>query len=129
MNKLKTPYELFGIECGKGWKSLYQPILDRIEEINKDNEDKIEVLQVKEKFGQLTIYLSRYTDELRGMTIKASEKSNHICEDCGKPSEPKMKDGWIYQLCNKCFDKFKQQQNKIIKSYESEFEQREENLN
>ena len=49
----KHPYELFGIECDKGWEKLYQPIIDYIEDYNKDKEgdDRIEILQIKEKFG------------------------------------------------------------------------------
>lgn len=130
MNKLKTPYELFGIECGKGWKSLYQPILDKVEEINrKEPDNPIQVLQVKEKFGQLMVYLDRYTNGLFDMCMEASEKSNHVCEECGKPSESRMDKGWIYQLCDKCYDKMKLNQQKILESYESEHESREKNLN
>jgi hypothetical protein len=105
MNKLKTPYELFGIECGKGWKPLYQPILDRVEEINKETDDKIFITQVKEKFGRLEVYLSRYTDELMRMRNEASEKSSHICENCGKPAETMIVGGWYYPLCNYCYEK------------------------
>ena len=49
-NEPKEPYELFGIECGEGWKKLYQPIIDYIDEYNKDKEgvDKIEIYQIKE---------------------------------------------------------------------------------
>jgi len=45
----KHPYELFGIECDKGWEKLYQPIIDYIEDYNKDKEgdDRIEILQIK----------------------------------------------------------------------------------
>ena len=27
MKDLKTPWELFGVECGEGWFSLIEPIL------------------------------------------------------------------------------------------------------
>ena len=82
----KEPYELFGIECGEGWSKLYQPIIDYIEEYNKDKEgeDKIEIWQIKEKFGFLTIYVSRNTDELRKMIKDAEAKSYHTCEICGR---------------------------------------------
>ena len=49
--KPQYPYELFGIECGEGWKPLYQPILDYIDRYNEDHEEKIEIHQIKEKFG------------------------------------------------------------------------------
>lgn len=51
-NELKEPYELFGVECDKGWYHIINPIFDYIEKYNKENPDnKIKVLQVKEKFG------------------------------------------------------------------------------
>lgn len=123
-----TPYELFGIECGKGWRSLYQPILDRVNEINESGENHIEVTQVKEKFGRLEIYLDRYTDELLDMIKKASEASGHLCEECGEPAEPTDAGGWVYQLCDKCYKKFQDKTNKILESYENKFTQREENI-
>ena len=61
----KWPYELFGIECGEGWKHLYQPIIDYIEKYNNSHTDKIEIHQIKEKFGTLSFYTSKKTDELR----------------------------------------------------------------
>lgn len=124
----RTPYELFGIECGKGWRSLYQPILDRIEEINESSDDRIEVTQVKEKFGRLEIYLDRYTDELLDMINEASEASGRMCEECGEPAEPTEVGGWIYQLCDKCYEKYLNKTKEILKSYEHQLEQREENI-
>lgn len=123
-----TPYELFGIECGKGWKKLYQPILDRVEEINESSNGHIEVTQVKEKFGRLEIYLSRYTDELTAMIKKASEASGHLCEECGEPAEPTEVGGWVYQLCDKCYENFENRTKKILESYETKFTQREEDF-
>lgn len=49
----KWPYELFGIECGKGWEHLYQPLIDYVEKYNvgKEGNDRMEIHQIKEKFG------------------------------------------------------------------------------
>ena len=44
-------YELFGVECGEGWKGLYQPIIDYISKYNEEHDDKFEIHQIKEKFG------------------------------------------------------------------------------
>ena len=35
-DKLQTPYELFGVECGDGWKGLLKPIFDYIEKYNSE---------------------------------------------------------------------------------------------
>ena len=96
----KWPYELFGIECGKGWEKLYQPILDYAVEHN------IEVHQVKEKFGQLRIYLSFYDDTVRKMIDDAEKKSYNICEVCGKYiDKPIVENHWIYPQCEECHTK------------------------
>ena len=128
MSDLMHPYELFGIECGKGWKSLYQPILDKVEEINKDNPDPIQILQVKEKYGRLDIYLSRYENGLLEDIMKASEQSSRICEECGDPAIPRTVNGWVYQLCDKCYDKFELRTKELLESYESKFKPGEENI-
>ena len=113
----KWSYELFGIECGDGWKPLYQPIIDYINKYNEDktDENRIEIHQVKEKFGGLRIYLSCYTEELRDMIREAEEKSFNTCETCGKHIEKPITEGhWIYAECQECHDKWKQERQRQI---------------
>jgi ribosomal protein L37AE/L43A len=113
----KHPYELFGIECDKGWEKLYQPIIDYIEDYNKDKEgdDRIEILQIKEKFGYLTIYVSKKTDELRSMIEDAEADSYHTCEVCGKHiNKPITEHHWIYPMCRKCFDEMNEKRQKAM---------------
>ena len=119
--KPQWPYELFGIECGEGWKKLYQPIIDYIEEYNKDKEeeDKIEIHQIKEKFGGLRVYVSKYTKELEDMIRKAEEESFTTCEDCGKKIDTyKTHNHWMYALCDECFDNMLKNQEEAMKRYE-----------
>ncbi len=102
MSKLCTPFELFGIEVGKGWWPLVYPIYHKIQELNKSGA-KIEIRQVKEKWGALCIYVSGAPDEIRNMIREAEEKSIHVCEQCGKPAEPVISvRRWIYTLCPDC---------------------------
>lgn len=129
-SKYNTPYRMFGVECGKGWENLYKPVLERVDEINNENpeDDPIEVRQVKEHFGELSIYLSRYTDELMEMILDAGRKSRHVCEQCGKSTDGRTVDGWIYQLCDECYDKHINRLNKVFNSYEDKLKSREENI-
>lgn len=119
----KYPYELFGVECGDGWKHLYQPIIEYVVEYNlkQDNdEDKIEIHQIKEKFGGLRVYLSRYTEELRKMIDDAEEKSFNTCEICGKHiKKPITENHWIYAECVECHRKFKERQEKAREAFEN----------
>ena len=102
MEEIKTCYELFGIECGKGWYPLIKPIIDYIEEYNKNNDNKIEILQIKEKFGGLRIYTNFHTDELYDMINHAENESYHVCEICGSREDIGQTQGWITTICRSC---------------------------
>jgi hypothetical protein len=105
MNDIKTCYKLFGIECGEGWYSLIKPILNYIEDYNKDKtieSDKIEILQIKEKFGGLRIYVNFHTPELFEMIEKAESESYNVCELCGSREDMGQTMGWITSMCKKC---------------------------
>ncbi len=121
-NEPKEPYELFGIECGEGWKGLYQPIIDYIEDYNKDKEDddKIEIYQIKEKFGTLSFYVSKKTDELRKMIEDAEAESYHVCEMCGRHINKQIVEHhWVYGMCRECYDGMKERQEKIMEEVEN----------
>lgn len=121
-NEPKEPYELFGIECGEGWKGIYQPIIDYIEDYNKDKEgeDKIEIYQIKEKFGTLSFYVSKKTDELRKMIEDAEAESYHVCEICGRHINKQIVEHhWIYPMCRECYDGMNTKQEKIMEEFEN----------
>lgn len=103
--KPEEPYDLYGIECGKGWNKLITPILDYIDIYNsgQKDEDKIQVYQIKEKFGGLRIYVSYTTPELEKMIKEAEDQSYKVCEYCGSTDNVQQtKTGWIKTLCEKC---------------------------
>ena len=83
-DKLQTPYELFGVECGDGWKGLLKPIFDYIEKYNSEHtKNPIVIEQVKEKFGQLRFYVNFETEELSKLIEDAECDSWETCELCG----------------------------------------------
>ena len=102
--KPQEPFELFGVECDKGWNELIQPLSDWIENYNKEHEDDpIVIEQVKEKFGGLRFYVSYAPDELSRMIHKAEGDSYGICEVCGsKIDVGHTSSGWIKTICRKC---------------------------
>ena len=105
--EINTPYELFGIECGKGWMSLIQPILDYIKEYNAkvSTDEKIEILQIKEKMGTLRIYLDNAPEELLKMVDDAERDSGNICELCGSRENVGKTSGYIMTMCYECVRK------------------------
>jgi len=100
-----TPFELFGVDAGKGWRPLIEPIYQRIQQLNAEGAN-IEVSQIKEKFGMLRIYVHNAPDEIHEMILGAERQSIHICEDCGEPAKRVVGEHkWIYTLCPKCLEK------------------------
>ena len=108
-----TTYEMFGIECGKGWVGLYQPLIDLCEMKG------VEILQIKEKFGGLRFYCNSYkvTPTLQLLVDAAENYSYRVCEECGKHGAIGWKDGqpvlevttgpsetssWVRSLCSPC---------------------------
>lgn len=111
----KWPYELFGVECGEGWKKLYQPLIDYINNYNKDKKegDRIEIHQIKEKFGGLRFYVNFYTEELKDMIRKAESMSYCTCERCGEYiDKPITENHWIYAECEDCHRQWKEDRQK-----------------
>lgn len=67
-----TPYEEHGVQCGKGWAPLYEPILERC------RREGVEVQQVKSKYGSLRIYVGDNADDallaaIREATVRSME--------------------------------------------------------
>ncbi len=74
---MQTSYEHYGVECGSGWKGLYEPLIELCEVRG------ITILQVKEKFGGLRFYTSG-GDSIDKLIDAAEAHSFHVCEDCGE---------------------------------------------
>lgn len=99
------------VECGEGWKSLYEPLLKLCELMN------VEVTQVKEKFGTLRFYIAGVPEEqkwLYNIIDAMTTESAKVCEECGR-RDGRYKDksyttyvkvttegSWLLTLCEEC---------------------------
>lgn len=101
---MKTPVELFGVECGKGWHPLIEPIFNFVDEYNSSRveAEHITVTQVKEKWGVLHFHVEGATHELDRMIDHAEKLSAITCEECGNPGSLKKVNGWYRTLCGSC---------------------------
>jgi hypothetical protein len=84
-------------ECGDGWFRVLQDFIVDMDtllykhpnEFNAWKESEGKVSQVKEKFGELRIYLRGDFGSLRGKVLDlidtARERSIETCEVCGEP--------------------------------------------
>lgn len=83
-------------DCGKGWQSLIEPLVDLCEE------NDVYILQVKEKFGELRFYTGSAPEYVLDEIDKACDKSREVCENCGKPGKIRSLKGWLKCLCEIC---------------------------
>ena len=95
------PSICYGLECGDGWYDLIYTLCSQIANYIKWNEKdcKVQVLQVKEKFGGLRFYTNGVPDEIHGMIRMAEAMSYKICDVCGNKGETRNSRGWYETTC------------------------------
>lgn len=111
---MKETCMCWGIECGDGWYLILEEFCEFLQDAGNSwtfgedikNEDRIfEFTQIKEKYGELTIYYNTNSTTMEDMadimTKWAAWKSLKVCEVCGEPG--KLNGGPWYQVrCAKC---------------------------
>jgi len=94
--------DLISFDCGDGWKDIIDRLLAKI----YDEAIKIDthVVQVKEKFGGLRVYLGR-ENEFISEAIRAAEKEAiNTCEHCVAKEKITTEGGWLKTLCGQCHE-------------------------
>lgn len=103
---IPTSFELFGIDCGMGWFDLIKKVRAAIDEHNKgvkNDEDKIEFISIKEKWGGLSIDLNHGTRELFNLIQEVENDSYNVCEICGSRKNVGLKmNAWKKTWCHDC---------------------------
>ena len=95
------------IECGDGWYTILDSLLNSIVGYIRNHNVKlrVEIQVVKQKFGLLRIqYGFKDIQDMRvdGMFRAIQDLSAHICESCGSPTA-KLQNGVVRQvLCKSC---------------------------
>lgn len=89
---MKKSFKIPLMECGPGWASLIQPLIDQ------SISEGATILQIKEKFGGLRFYVAGASNDLLDKALKAEADSYSICEICGAPGEL-YNDGWMMVRC------------------------------
>lgn len=78
----------FLVECDDGWYNLIYSLFEELEQLYiKNNADikELSVHQIKQKFGQLRVYVSsEFEEETNSIIEKYENKSLEICEQCGR---------------------------------------------
>lgn len=103
----------FGIECDDGWYDLIMELTLKIGAMDKAR--KVEVHQIKEKFGGLRYYINGgpimldfmgggsyqvgEIDDVRKLINRYQDKSFDICETCGAPGKICTTGNWLKTVC------------------------------
>lgn len=87
-------------ECGNGWNHLIEELIEKITPYAEDIELTINIIQIKEKFGMLTVYPDSYMEPIASIIDEYEKKSMTICEECGDPGEFRNDLGWKQTLCD-----------------------------
>lgn len=92
----------YTLTCGKGWASLYEPILTELTRLG------VPVIGVDEDYGRLRISIDRrrysYRDlpaTIRQQMYDAERDSGTICETCGAPGAYRKRGGWFMVRCDR----------------------------
>lgn len=91
-----------GIPIGPGWHAILTNLFDELSQLREEARRPFHIVQVKEKFGTLRVYLSHPTDATNAAIDRASRLSAGICEFCGVPSTIRNRDGWFTTQCDPC---------------------------
>jgi len=110
-----------GIHCGDGWFQLLDslffvinkelssiPVRAKLAEQTEFAtvaQRNFKILQIKEKFGRLTIYCEGATEYIRDTIAQAEEMSEQICETCGEYGILRDSARWIKVRCDECEEK------------------------
>lgn len=85
-------------DVGRGWL----PLLERLHIALSDVDPDYQVIQLKEKFGQLRVYLG-YQDgineQLYNIVTDFEDESSTVCELCGAEGRLVNPRGWYFTRC------------------------------
>lgn len=94
--------ELAKASVGKGWWGLIDEIFDNYDR-TENSKNQFKIIQVKEKYGALTVYLDSHQPYFSLFLQAMERKSMTICEDCGASgAEMYAVRGWKRTLCSSC---------------------------
>ena len=95
------------LEIEDGWYDLIFNLCEQIEMRLRNKKHDFEVVQVKQKYGSLSFYTNIYEDNnlynnLIELIDEFENKSENVCEYCGKKGKPIWKNHWCNTRCDIC---------------------------
>jgi len=84
----------FGI--GNGWLGIVQRLFEVLIKLGWDKS----FINVKEKFGGMSIFLDNLPENGFHFVAEAERETFQVCEVCGEPGEQHKINGWVHTLCD-----------------------------
>ncbi len=84
---------------GLGWSRLIDKIFDKLEDMQAHGMTVPRIVQVKEKWGGLRVYVDPYIEDFEKFLVEVEKESFTICEVCGKDGQLRN-GGWYRTLCD-----------------------------
>jgi hypothetical protein len=106
------------VECNEGWYPIIDDLSKEVSELAKkfppmNDENRINVVQIKEKFGGLRYYVNYHgmsdddIQQIEYIIRNAEMKTFAVCEDCGGNGEKvSPRRYWMKTLCPDCQNKY-----------------------
>ena len=92
--------ERSSIDVGDGWFTLLDCLLEQLQTRARSGLDPQPVAeQIKEKYGELRVYLKVYSDAQDQLIEFAATLSCRTCDVCGSPGELLKNAGWLRTRC------------------------------
>lgn len=92
----------WGIECSSGWFDIIYPLCEKLATLKLA--DSFRITQIKEKYGDLRIYVSVSHPEADALISEAEKTSSTTCEVCGAPNAGHSTfHGRVRTLCGACY--------------------------
>jgi len=89
----------FGI--GNGWLGIIQRLFEVLIKLGWDKS----IINVKEKFGGMSIFLDNLPENGFNFIVAAERETFQVCEVCGEDGGQHNINGWIHTLCDEHKDK------------------------
>jgi hypothetical protein len=84
------------LNIGNGWLGIVQRLFETLIALGWDKS----FVNVKEKFGGMSIFLDNLPENGFHFVAEAERETFQVCEVCGEPGEQHKINGWVYTLCD-----------------------------
>ena len=96
-----------GVDFRKGWSGILEGLFTKMRQEVTKGAAQPDILQIKEKFGGLRVYISSGNDKMHEFIREAEKASFRTCEICGDLGLAcTSKSGWLKTLCKKHMEEF-----------------------